>query len=301
MNHRPSLDDVKALTLIAGYRSFRRAADALGLSPSTLSHQMRALERELGMRLLHRTTRSVSPTQVGERLIARMQPVLREFDMALEALDDERGSPGGELRINASEIAARVLFQQVVPAFLERYPVMNLDLVTEGKLVDIVEAGFDAGVRLAESVPQDMIAVPFGGDARFVPVASPAYVSQHGSPATPEDLQRHVCIRQRLPSGKRYRWEFERRGQGMTMEVPGTLTLDHPGLMAEAAVRGLGIAYLSEHVVRDQLGQGELVTLLDDWCPPIPGLCLYYSGHRHVPAGLRAFIEVIREYSREST
>ncbi|MFC3292364.1 LysR family transcriptional regulator [Modicisalibacter luteus] len=294
MNRKPSLDDIQALTLIAGYGSFRRAADELGLSPSTLSHQMRTLEQELGVRLLHRTTRSVSPTQAGERLIARMQPVLQDFNTALEAIDDERGRPSGELRINASEIAARVLLESIVPSFLARYPEVSLDLVTEGRLIDIVEAGFDAGVRLAESVPQDMIAIPFGGDTRFISVASPGYVAQHGSPKTPEELQNHACIRQRMPSGKRYRWEFERRGQEKVIDVPGVLTLDHPGLMADAAARGLGVAYLAEHVVRDRLERGELITLLDDWCPPIPGLCLYYSGHRHVPAGLRAFIDELK-------
>jgi len=255
---------------------------------------MRTLERDLGVRLLNRTTRSVSPTDVGARLIARMQPVLREFDSALEALDDERGGPSGELRINASEIAARVLLNDVVPRFLARYSAMSLDLVTEGRLVDIVEAGFDAGVRLRESVPQDMIAIPIDDEARFIAVAAPDYLERHGVPRSPDDLRDHACIRLRMPSGKRYRWEFERWGQELTIDAPGVLTLDHPGLMAEAAVRGLGVAYLSEHVVRDQLERGELITLLEDWCPRIPGLCLYYPGHRHVPAGLRAFIEMIR-------
>lgn len=296
MNRRPSFNDIRALTLIGGYSSFRRAADELGLSPSTLSHQMRTLERELDIRLLHRTTRSVSPTQAGARLIARMQPVLRDFVTALEAIDEERGRPSGELRINVSEIAGRVLLESVVPTFLERYPEMTLDLVTNGELVDIVETGFDAGVRLAESVPQDMIAVPLGGDTRFVSVASPSYVARHGQPETPEDLHLHACIRQRMPSGKRYRWEFARRGQEMVVDVPGSLTLDHPGLMAEAAARGLGIAYLPEYVVREWLKRGELALVLDDWCPSISGLCLYYSGHRHVPAGLRAFIDEVKAH-----
>lgn len=294
MNRRPSFNDIRALTLIAGYSSFRRAADELGLSPSTLSHQMRTLERELGIRLLHRTTRSVSPTQAGERLIARMQPVLRDFDSALEAIDEELGRPSGELRINASEIAGRTLLERIVPAFLERYPEMTLDLVTDGALVDIIEMGFDAGVRLAESVPQDMIAVPLNGDTRFVSVASPNYVATHGPPQTPDDLQQHACIRQRMPSGKRYRWEFARRGQEVVVDVPGSLTLDHPGLMADAAARGLGVAYLPEEVVRERLECGELMLVLDDWCPSIAGLCLYYSGHRHVPAGLRAFIDQVK-------
>lgn len=295
MNRKPTLNDLQALAAIAVHRSFRRAADELGLSPSTLSHQMRTLESGLGVRLLHRTTRSVSPTQAGERLIARVQPLLREFDAALESLDDERGGPGGELRINASEVAARVLLNSVVPRFLARYPAMSLDLVTEGRLVDIVEAGFDAGVRLRESVPRDMIAIPLDGEARFLAVAAPDYLERHGAPKHPDDLRDHACIRLRMPSGKRYRWEFERRGEEMIIDVPGVLTLDHPELMADAAVRGLGIAYLAEHVVRDRLERGELVSVLDDWCPPIPGLCLYYSGHRHVPAGLRAFIQMLGE------
>ncbi|WP_106478884.1 LysR family transcriptional regulator [Phytohalomonas tamaricis] len=295
MNRRPTLDDVTALTKIAAYRSFRRAAEEMGLSPSTLSHQMRTLERGLGVRLLHRTTRSVLPTAAGERLIARMQPVLREFEHALEAVDDYRGRPSGTLRLNANEIAARLLLERAVPVFLERYPEMALDMVTDGRMVDIVEAGFDAGVRLAEAVPQDMIAVPFGGETRFVIVAAPDYLDRRGAPRTPDDLREHTCIRLRLPSGKRYRWEFARHGQELTIGVPGTLTLDHPLLMCEAAAQGLGIAYVSEVALRPWLERNELVTLLDEWCPRIPGLCLYYPGHRHVPAGLRAFIEVVRE------
>lgn len=297
MNNRPTLDDIKALTLIAGHSSFRRAADELGLSPSTLSHQMRALERDLDVRLLHRTTRSVSPTPAGERLITRMQRVLREFDTALEALDDERGGPSGELRINTSEIAARVLLKGIVPDFLELYPQVTLDLVTEGRLVDIVAAGFDAGVRLEEAVPQDMIAVSLGAKARFVTVAAPSYLRQRGTPTTPDELNQHACIRHRMPSGKRYHWEFAHRDQEVSVDVPGALSLDHPGLMADAAARGLGIAYFEESVVRDRLDRGELVILLDDWCPPIPGLCLYYSGHRHVPAALRAFIDVVKMHA----
>lgn len=256
---------------------------------------MRALEKTMGVRLLHRTTRSVSPTQAGQRLIDRMQPVLEEFDMALESVNDERGRPSGALRINASEIAARVLLTSVVPDFLTRYPEMTLDIVTEGRLIDIVEAGFDAGIRLAEAVPQDMIAVPFGGETRFIAVASPHYIDRHDAPETPDALHHHACIRQRMPSGKRYRWEFERYGQQTTVDVPGVLTLDHQGLMAEAAASDLGIAYLFEHVVRGRLARGELVTVLDDWCPLIPGLCLYYSGRRHVPSGLQAFIDMLKE------
>ncbi len=292
---KPTLADLEAFSAIAAHRSFRRAADALGLSRSSLSHAMIALERGMGVRLLHRTTRSVSPTAAGERLLARLGPILRDLDGALDEIADDRGRPAGALRINANEVAARMLLASAVPVFLDRYPDMTLDLVSDGRLVDIVEGRFDAGVRLAEAVPQDMIAVPVGGDARFVAVASPAYLAGRTMPVVPDDLRGHRCIRHRLPSGKRYRWEFERRGQEVAVDVPGALTLDHPSLMVEAALGGLGIAYVSERSARAALADGALVTVLADWCPTIPGLCLYYPGHRHVPAGLRAFIDVAKE------
>ena len=291
---RPTLNELTALAAIAANRSFRKAADELGLSSSTLSHMMLSLERSLGVRLLNRTTRSVSPTEAGERLVARVRPLLGELDAALEEANELSGTVSGTLRINASEGAARVLLELAVPRFLERYPDVALDLVTNGRLVDIVAGGFDAGVRLAEAVPQDMIAVRFGGDLRFVAVASPAYLAARAPHETPDELKRHACIRLRLPSGKLYRWEFERRGHELTVEVSGALTLDHQELMLEAAARGLGIAYVPDRSARSYLERGELRTVLDDWCPVIPGLCLYYPGHRHVPGSLRAFVDVLR-------
>ncbi|MDB5566630.1 MAG: putative transcriptional regulator [Tardiphaga sp.] len=295
MNTKPTLGDLTALAAIAAHRSFRKAADELGLSPSTLSHMMRVLEQNMGVRLLHRTTRSVSTTEAGERLVTRLQPVLRDLDSALQEVDAFRGRPSGTLRINANESAARMLVASVVPAFLARHPEMALDLVTDGRLIDIVAGGFDAGIRLGEAVPQDMVAVRFGGEARFLAVASPAYLEGRAPPQTPDDLKDHACIRFRLPSGKLYRWEFEKHGQEMAIDVPGVLTLDHVELMIEAAVGGLGIAYASDKSARPYLESGELVSVLDDWCPSIPGLFLYYPGHRHVPPGLRAFIDVLKE------
>ncbi len=256
---------------------------------------MRTLEQRLGVRLLHRTTRSVSPTEAGRRLLAQLQPALRDLDLALAAVDDFRDGPSGTLRINASEISARLLLGSVVPEFLARHPGMSLDLVTDGRLVDIVAEGFDAGIRLGEAVPQDMIAVRLGGETRFLAVASPNYLADRKPPVAPDDLMQHRCIRLRLPSGKPYRWEFERHGQEIALDVPGPLTLDHPGLMAECAARGLGIAYLSEATARPYLDRGALVGVLDDWCPRIPGLFLYYPGHRLVPPGLRAFIDVLKQ------
>ena len=292
---RPSLSDLTALVAISAHRSFRKAADELGQSPSTLSHMMRSLEAGMGLRLLHRTTRSVSPTEAGERLIARLRPVLRDLDEALEEVDVFRGRPSGTLRINAGEIGARLLLRAVVPVFLSRFPEMSLDLVTEGRLVDIVAGEFDAGFRLGEAVPRDMISVRFGGETRFVAVASPDYLAARGAPRTPDDLKQHACIRVRLPSGKPFRWEFAKHGQELAVDVPGTLTLDHTELMTEAAAAGLGIAYVSDRVARPYLERGALLAVLEDWCPAVPGLFLYYPGHRHVPAGLRAFIDVLKE------
>ncbi|CAE6695548.1 LysR family transcriptional regulator [Paraburkholderia nemoris] len=291
---KPTLADLTAFSAVATHRSFRRAADALGVSRSSLSHAMLALERELGVRLLNRTTRSVSPTEAGEALLARLAPVLRDLDEALDAVADARGNPSGTLRINANEGAARLLLKTVVPRFLKRFPGMSLDLVAEGRLVDIVEQGFDAGVRLGESIPRDMVAVRISDDLRFVVVAAPSYLAGRTPLITPDDLRSHDCIRQRLPSGKRYRWEFRKHAQEVAIDVPGVLTLDHSGLMVEAASDGLGLAYVPESTARDWLDDGRLVTVLEDWCPFIPGLCLYYPGHRHVPAGLRAFIDVLR-------
>ncbi len=275
------------------HRSFTRAADALGLSRSSLSHKVLSLERQLGQRLLHRTTRSVAPTEAGAQLLRRIAPVLRDLDQALEEFAEDRGTLRGTLRINASELASRLLLRSAVPTFLGRHPGMALELVADNRLVDIVEQGFDAGVRLAEAVPQDMVAVPFGGEVRFFAVASPTYLEGKDPPRSPDDLRSHRCIRHRMPSGKPYRWEFERHGREWTVEVPGPLTLDHNGLMVEAAAAGLGIAYVSEQAARTLLDEGRLVVVLSEWSPPIPGLCLYYTGHRHVPAGLRAFIDVL--------
>jgi DNA-binding transcriptional LysR family regulator len=236
----------------------------------------------------------VAPTEAGERLLSRLGSTLRDLQVALDEVAASGGPPSGTLRINANETAARLLLRSAVPIFLSRYPDTALDLVTEGKLVDIVAEGFDAGVRLGEAVPKDMIAVRFGGDVRFLAVASPAYLSRHDRPETPDDLKDHRCIRNRLPSGKLYRWEFERHGQDMAVDVPGALTLDHIELMTEAAADGLGIAYVPERSALPYLDSGRLVTVLFDWCPQIPGLFLYYPGHRHVPTGLRAFIDVLK-------
>ncbi len=270
----------------------------MGVSRSALSHAIIGLEAKLDVRLFNRTTRSVSLTQAGARLLARLDPVLQELDQALDTLSEERGTPSGTLRINANKSGARILLAEVVPRFLDFYPDVELDLVSEGRLVDIVEQGFDAGVRLLETVPKDMVAVKFGGDVRFIAVASPSYLDGKARPHTPDDLYAHCCVRQRLPSGKRYRWEFSKRGAEVAIDVPGNLTLDDNDLLVQAAADGRGIAYVPEYFAQPFLGSGRLMTVLDDWCPPTPGLALYYPRSRHVPSPLRAFIDLLREVDR---
>ncbi|MFN3988179.1 MAG: LysR substrate-binding domain-containing protein [Rhodocyclaceae bacterium] len=295
MNKKPDLNVLAAFAAIAANGSFRKAADELGMPPSTLSHMMRTLEAQLSVRLFNRTTRSVALTDVGARLLSRIRPLLRDFDAAFEEIEIQQNRLSGTVRINSNEPAARMLLRHVIPVFRQSFPDIEVDLVTEGRLVDIVAEGFDAGIRLGENVPQDMVAVRFGPPIRFLAVASPAYLASSPAPQTPDGLNRHTCICHRLPSGKRYRWEFEKDGEEVAIEVHGSLTLDHLALMAEAASAGMGIAYLPDVVAGPALQSGDLVPVLSDWCPPGPGLCIYYPGHRHVPAPLRAFLDVLKE------
>ncbi|MGZ2746653.1 LysR substrate-binding domain-containing protein [Burkholderia stagnalis] len=290
------LVELEAVLAVARHRSFRAAANELSVSTSALSHAVASLEARIGVRLFNRTTRSVSLSEAGAQFVASVAPALSTIRVALEQAGSFRDTPSGTLRINTSAGAAH----QVMPvfiAFLQRYPEMKLDLVTEGKLIDIVVEGFDAGIRLAETVPQDMIAVPFGDRQRFAVVGSPTYFARHKPPRTPADLNAHRCIRSRMPSGAIYHWEFERRGETMRVDGDGALTLDEPGLMLAAARAGLGLTYLTEWTVDADLAAGTLVRVLEDWTPPLDGLCLYYPGRRHVPAGLRALIDMIREHA----
>ncbi|WP_034914887.1 LysR family transcriptional regulator [Erwinia sp. 9145] len=292
---QPSFNDLNAFITVADYTSFRQAAQVLNIAPSSLSHTIRQLEETLGVRLFNRTTRSVALTEAGHSLRATLVPALKEVNLALENIALFRASPAGTLRINAPETAAAILLHKVVPDFLARYPDVSLDIVAEGRLIDIVAEGFDAGVRLGESLAQGMNAVRFGGPVRFITVASEGYLSGRQAPAVPDDLRRHECIRHQLPSGKRYQWEFSRQGQEITIDVPGRLTLNTIPLMIAAAVDGLGIACVPESAVMAELASGRLRRLLDNWSPPFPGLYLYYPGNRQMPPALRAFIDLIKE------
>ncbi|WP_455274625.1 LysR family transcriptional regulator [Rhizobium herbae] len=292
---KTGLLELNAVVAVAATRNFRVAASELGLSPSALSHAVAALEARMGVRLFHRTTRSVSPTAAGEEFLGRIRPALKEIAAAMEAANQFRHTPAGVLRINTSEGGVRGLLMPVIVEFTRRFPDMRIDIVTEGRLVDIIADGFDAGIRLAETVPQDMIAVPLTEEECFAVVASPGYFEMHAHPTTPMDLLAHDCIRLRLPSGLVYRWEFEKRGEEIRLDVTGPLTLQATDLIIEAALAGAGIAYVTLRNAAPYLADGRLVRVLADWTPPFPGLRLYYSGHRHVPAGLRAFIDLMRE------
>jgi DNA-binding transcriptional LysR family regulator len=296
---KSGLSELNAVIAVSAHRSFRRAAIELGMSPSGLSHAVAALEQRLGVRLFNRTTRSVALSEAGEQFLARVSPALREISAAMEDVNDFRDTPAGTLRLNTSAGAARMVLMPLVLEFLGRYPQMRVDLVTEGRLVDIVADGFDAGIRSTEAVPQDMVAVPVGPDISFAVVGSPAYFESRPRPLVPGDLAAHECIRSRLPSGTLYRWEFERRGEELVVEVPGRLTLDDHDLMLDAALAGAGLIYASEWSLRTHIAAGSLIRVLEDWTPHYPGLSLYYPRHRHLPAGLRAFVALVREKNAE--
>ena len=278
MNERPSFAELTAFAAIARHRSFRVAAEELELSASTLSHMMRLLETRLGLRLLNRTTRSVAPTEAGDAFLASLTPVLRDLDYALINVGRLRSEPSGTLRINASRQSARLLLQYVAPAFLASHSQVRLDVVAEGRLVDIVAEGFDAGVRLGEKVPQDMVAVRFGPETHFVVIASPAYLEANGAPQTPDDLAQHICVRFRLPSGKIYSWEFELHGQAINVEVHGPLTLDDMDLMLLAAIRGLGVAFVSIETARSAIERGRRAGDLERLDAKLPRAFLVLSG-----------------------
>jgi DNA-binding transcriptional LysR family regulator len=294
-----TLQDLSMLTAVATRRSFRAAAAELGVAPSSLSHAVAAVERRLGVRLFNRTTRSVALTEAGEQFLGRVNPALREIEGAVEAVNRFRDTPTGLLRLNASEGGAERILPTVL-SFLEAYPDMRVDLVSDGRLIDIVAEGFDAGVRGVGAVPQDMVSIPFGPQEAFIIVASPDYFERHGVPQTPGDLLSHACLRVRMPSGALLPWEFERRGETVRIEPPGRLVLGSPNLAVQAAVGGAGVAYVIERAITDELASGRLTQALADWTPPFAGVCLYYPKQRLHSAGLAAFIEHFRAERRRA-
>ena len=295
--YRPGLNDLDAVIAIARRASFRAAALDLGMSTTALSNAIAKLEANLGVRLFNRTTRSVSLTDAGRMFVEQVGPAMQDIHSAIEAVRSQQATPSGTLRINAFATAAREILSPLVLEFLRRHPQVHVDLVTEGRLVDIVADGFDLGVRVADLVPSDMIAVPLGRPQRYAVVGSPAYFEKHKRPRVPPDLLDHPCIRVRLPNGALYRWQFEKRGHEAQIDVNGPITLDEASLARTAVLEGIGLGFFMEQDVCADMETGHLVRVLEDWTPPCPGLCLYYPGRRNPSAALKAFIGLARDLS----
>src|SRR5690242_4879365 len=283
---RESVNDLLAFLAVARERSFTRAAAQLGVSQSALSHTIRGLETRLGIRLLTRTTRSVAPTEAGERLLRTVGPRLDEIDAELASMSELREKPAGTIRITAGEHAADAVLWPVLEKLLADYPDIKVEIIVDYGLVDIVAERYDAGVRLGEQVAKDMIAVRIGPDMRMAVVGSPSYFERRPQPRTPQDLTAHDCINIRLPTyGGLYAWEFEKDGRELKVRVEGQLVFNNIALRLHAALAGFGLAYLPEDQVRMQLADGRLVRVLEDWCPPFPGYHLCYPSRRqHTPA-----------------
>lgn len=298
---RTGLNDLEAVIAIARRGTFRAAAIDLAMSTTALSHAIGKLEARLGVRLFNRTTRSVSLTDAGKLFVEQVGPALQDIHGALNAVRSQRETPSGTIRINAAPFAAREIISPLVFEFLRRYPDMNVDLVTEGRLVDIVAGGFDLGVRVASLVPSDMITVPLGRPQRYAIVGSPDYFKDHGKPRVPPDLLNHRCIRVRLPDGALFRWRFEKDGEAVQIDVRGPMTLDEASLARTAVMENIGIGCFMEQDILADIEAGRLVRVLEDWTPPFPGLCLYYPGRRNLSAGVKAFLALARELAGKNS
>jgi DNA-binding transcriptional LysR family regulator len=292
---KPGLNDLDAVLAIARAASFRAAALELGMSTTALSNAIGKLEASLGIRLFNRTTRSVSLTDAGRSFVERVGPALKDIHGAMEAARSQQETPTGTLRINAFAMAAREIMSPLVLDYLRRYPQVHVDLVTEGRLVDIVAQGFDLGVRVHDLVPSDMIALSLGRPQRYAVVASPAYFDAHPKPIVPPDLFSHRCLRVRLPNGALFRWAFQKGPQTAQIDVTGPITLDEAELARTAVLDSVGIGFFMEQTVLADIAAGRLIRVLEDWTPPSPGLCLYYPGRRNPSAALKAFLALARE------
>ncbi|MEM6161844.1 LysR substrate-binding domain-containing protein [Erwinia sp. P6884] len=297
---RASLNELEAVIAIARRGTFRAAAIDLGLSTTALSHTIGKLEAGLGVRLFNRTTRSVSLTEAGKLFVEHVGPALQNIHGALDTVRSQRETPSGTIRINVPPFAAREILSPLIFEFLRRYPDMQVDLVTNGRLVDIVAEGFDLGVRVASLVPNDMIAVSLSRTQRYAIVGSPGYFRDNEKPGTPFELLNHRCIRIRLPDGSLFRWRFEKEGEAIPIDVCGPLLLDEASLARAAVIEGIGIGFFMEQDVLADIEAGALIRVLEEWTTPFAGVCLYYAGRRNLSAGLRAFLDLARELAAES-
>src|SRR5436190_3422226 len=291
---RDELSVLSAFLTVAEERSFTRAAKRLGVSTSALSHAMQGLEERFGVLLLARTTRSVAPTPAGEQLSARLRPALGDIRGALDLITGLRNRPAGRVRLVVSPIAATTVLAPKLGRFAREYPDVALDVTTNESRVDLVAAGFDAGIHFGEFIEQDMVAVRVSPDPRPAIVGSPTYFESHPKPKSPRELLNHRCINFRHGSDGVYRWEFDKGKQSLTVAVNGPLVVDDVELMVRAAIDGVGLAFMSDDRAAPHLASGELVRVLDDWCPPFPGFFLYYPRQRQLPAALAALVETLR-------
>jgi DNA-binding transcriptional LysR family regulator len=293
--HRGNLNDLLAFLAVGQERSFTKAAAKLGVSQSALSHTIRGLEERLGLRLLTRTTRSVSPTEAGERLLHTVGPRFEEIEVELAALSELREKPAGTIRITATDYAADTILWPKLTGFLRQYPEINIEIIIDYGLTDIVAQRFDAGVRSGEQVAKDMIAVRLGPDMRIAVVGAPSYFEMRSEPKRPQELLGHNCINLRLPTyGGLYAWEFGKEGRELKVHVDGQLVFNGTFQMLNAALAGFGLAYVPEDVAQPHLAKGRLKRVLDDWCPPYSGYHLYYPSRRQPTPAFALLVDALR-------
>lgn len=292
---RDNVNDFLAFNAVARERSFTKAAAKLGVSQSALSYTLRQLEARLGIRLLTRTTRSVSLTEAGERLLGSIGPRFDEIEHEISALGELRDKPAGTIRLNSVEHATEAILWPAVAKLLAEYPDINVEIINDYRLVDIVAERYDAGVRLGEQVDKDMIALPIGPDFRMATVAAPSYFQNHPKPLTPQDLTRHACIILRLPtSGGLYAWDYSKVGRELKVRGQGRCVFNTVAMMREAAIAGVGIVYLPEDLVNEDVQDGRLVRVLEDWCQPRPGYHLYYPSRRQPSPAFALVVNALR-------
>jgi DNA-binding transcriptional LysR family regulator len=292
---RTNINDLLAFVAVARERNFTRAAAKLGVSQSALSHTIRGLEERLRIRLLTRTTRSVAPTEAGQRLLRTVGPRFEEIDAELAALSELREKPAGNIRITAGEHAAVTILRPALAKLLPKYPDIKIEVVVDYGLVDIVAERYDAGVRLGEQVAKDMIAVRIGQDMRMAVVGAPSYFAKNPRPKRPQDLTAHTCINLRMPTyGGLYVWEFEKNGRELNVRVDGQLVFNNMALRMNAALAGLGLAYLAEDQVRPLIAKGKLIRVLADWCPSFSGYHLYYPSRRQPTPAFALLVDALR-------
>jgi len=294
---RANLADFVYFLAIARQLSFSRAGLEVGISSSALSHALKGLEARLGVRLLNRTTRSVTLTAAGQELYSLISGSMVEIDQAMDMLNSYRDEPTGKIRLNVFSDAALLLLAPVLPIFGERYPDIEIELSSSNTLIDVVEGGFDAGIRYGAAVPEGMIAHRLSPDVRWVVAASPHYLARHGTPQHPHDLKQHRCLKFRIGTGKLYDWEFEKDGVELEVPVSGGIVLDESRVATALACQGAGLMYTAEPLITSQLRDGTLRLVMEDWVSVSPGFHIYYSSYRQQPMGLRLLIELIREIS----